>query len=71
MLRRNPLKRRASLPLSRAHRKTKNCRLDFQHKLSINLVNTYSLIAVGVGHGKKRLKIDALSNDLIVNLALL
>lgn len=44
--RRNPLKRKASLALSRAHRKTKNCRLDFQHKLSKNLVSTYSLIVV-------------------------
>ncbi len=32
--------------VSRMHRKVKNCRSDFQHKLSRKLVNTYSLIAV-------------------------
>lgn len=42
----NPLRGKRGKMVSAAHWKIKNCRSDFQHKLSKTLVQTYSLIAV-------------------------
>ena len=42
----NPTKRKARKAVAKTHRKIANQRADFQHKLSLNLVQTYSLIAV-------------------------
>jgi putative transposase len=43
---RNPLKIKAKKAVTRAFKRIRNQRLDFAHKLSRTLVNTYSLIAV-------------------------
>jgi len=42
----NPVKRKARKAVAKTHRKIANQRADFQHKLSLNLVQTYSVIAV-------------------------
>jgi len=42
----DPLRAKPGKVVSRMHRKVKNCRSDFQHKLSKTLVTTYSLVAV-------------------------
>ena len=42
----NPLRQKPGKVVTRAHRKVRNCRADFAHKLSKTLVETYRLIAV-------------------------
>ena len=42
----NPVKQKAKRAVSRAHTRIRNQRLDFAHKLSQQLVTTYSLVAV-------------------------
>lgn len=44
--RNTPRKRKALRALQNSHRRIRNCRVDFLHKLSIRLARTYSLIAV-------------------------
>lgn len=42
----DPRRAKRGKVITRAHRKIKHCRADFQHKLSSSLVSTYSVIAV-------------------------
>lgn len=46
LARNNPLRRKARVKVAKAHRHIRNQRQDFAHKLSNQLVKTYSLVAV-------------------------